>query len=432
MNSEGNQLASPRRIVPLTVDFEPKPAPPGWSWRLLTDLARLESGHTPSRDHPEWWGGEIPWIALPDIRALDGRIAFETSEHTNEQGIANSSARVLPAGTVVLSRTASVGFVTVMGRAMATSQDFVNWVCGPALDPHFLALLLRASRDYVRELSSGATHKTVYVPTVKAFRICLPPFREQQQLASRINNLLEVTSAVHSVALSRLNLALGLDKAYLAAAFPASSSEWPMVSLGDVGEIVSGITLGRRLNGTATRSVPYLRVANVKDGRLDTSDIYRIEATDNEIQKLTLRYGDLLLTEGGDADKLGRGTFWDDQLPECIHQNHIFRVRFDLDRFCPRFLAAQFASPYGKSYFLAHAKQTTGIATINQRVLAAFPLLAPPIEVQRRVASMLDARMGETAKLCRSLTSQLHAIEAIPGALLQRTFGVVEPRDSAA
>ena len=93
---------------------------------MLVDLARLESGHTPSRYHPEWWGGDIPWISLADIRDLDGRVAYETREHTNQAGIAHSSARVLPEGTVVLSRTASVGFVTIMGRPMATSQDFVN------------------------------------------------------------------------------------------------------------------------------------------------------------------------------------------------------------------------------------------------------------------------------------------------------------------
>ena len=100
---------------------------------------------------------------------------------------------------------------------------------------------------------------------------------------------------------------------------------------------------------------------------MDLSDVYDIEATDEEIDRLRLRVGDLLLTEGGDADKLGRGTLWRGELPLCIHQNHIFRVRFDLEQFSPDFIAAQTASPYGKAYFSAHAKQTTGIATITDR-----------------------------------------------------------------
>lgn len=161
-------------FIPLSVGMDRSPAPHGWRWVRLQDIARLESGHTPSRSRPEWWGGDVPWIALPDIRALDGKVAQDTAEHTNEQGLANSSARLLPAGTVVLSRTASVGFVTVMGRPMATSQDFVNWVCGSELDPLFLMHLLRASRELIRSLSSGAVHKTVYVPTVKTFEVCVP------------------------------------------------------------------------------------------------------------------------------------------------------------------------------------------------------------------------------------------------------------------
>ncbi|MEI6172031.1 MAG: restriction endonuclease subunit S, partial [bacterium] len=108
----------------------------------------------------------------------------------NELGIANSSARILPAGTVVLSRTASVGFVAMMGRPMATSQDFVNWVCGPDLDPTFLMYLLRTSREYIRQLSSGAIHKTVYFPTVKAFAVCVPEAAEQRRIAAKVHSRL--------------------------------------------------------------------------------------------------------------------------------------------------------------------------------------------------------------------------------------------------
>ena len=116
---------------------------------------------------------------------------MKTLETTNDLGIANSSARVLPEGTVVLSRTASVGFVAIMGRPMATSQDFVNWVCGPGLQPLFLMYLLRASRVAIRGLSSGAIHKTVYVPTVKAFQVCIPDVAEQKGIADEVRKRLD-------------------------------------------------------------------------------------------------------------------------------------------------------------------------------------------------------------------------------------------------
>ncbi|HEV2078623.1 MAG TPA: restriction endonuclease subunit S [Allosphingosinicella sp.] len=163
----------------------------GPEWTALTNVARLESGHTPSRKHPEWWGGDVPWIALPDIRALDGKTATTTSERTNELGLANSSARLLPEGTVVLSRTASVGFVTVMGVPMATSQDFVNWVPGERLRSWYLAHALISARDYIRGLSDGAIHKTIYMPKLKGLRIRLPEPEEQDRALRRIDEVRE-------------------------------------------------------------------------------------------------------------------------------------------------------------------------------------------------------------------------------------------------
>ncbi len=191
-------------VTPLSVSAE-SASPGGWTWRSLSSLGRLESGHTPSRSRPDWWGGDIPWIALPDIRALDGRYAFETLERTNPDGIAHSAARVLPAGTVVLSRTASVGFVTIMGRPMATSQDFVNWVCGPDLDPEFLMHLFVRSRERFRSLSAGAVHKTVYYPTAKALRVCAPPLDEQRRIAAKLREqLVEIDRAKSALETQRV------------------------------------------------------------------------------------------------------------------------------------------------------------------------------------------------------------------------------------
>jgi type I restriction enzyme S subunit len=154
----------------------------GWPWVPLTDVARLESGHTPSRRHPEYWDGEIPWIGIRDATGNHGRTIFETLQKTNDLGIANSSARVLPAGTVCLSRTASVGYVVVMGVPMATSQDFVNWVCGPSIDPMYLKYVLLAERNSFLRFASGTTHQTIYFPEVKAFHIALPPINAQQRI----------------------------------------------------------------------------------------------------------------------------------------------------------------------------------------------------------------------------------------------------------
>ena len=160
--------------------------PAGWSWTPLIDIARMESGHTPSRRHPEWWDGESPWIGIADAREHDGKTIHDTVQHTNEDGLANSAARLLPAGTVCVSRTASVGYVVVMGKPMATSQDFVNWVPTEAVSCDWLRILFSADREALRRFGKGSVHKTIYFPEWLSVHIALPPMEEQYQIVAKV------------------------------------------------------------------------------------------------------------------------------------------------------------------------------------------------------------------------------------------------------
>jgi type I restriction enzyme, S subunit len=173
----------------LAVGMPETPAPKGWKWSKLTDLARLESGHTPSRKYPEYWDGGVCWVGIRDATANHGQTIYDTNQHASELGIKNSSARMLPMNTVCLSRTASVGYVIVMGKEMATSQDFVNWVCSDELDHQFLKyILLSENRSFLR-FASGTTHQTIYFPEVKAFHICHPPLPDQKAIAHILGSL---------------------------------------------------------------------------------------------------------------------------------------------------------------------------------------------------------------------------------------------------
>jgi restriction endonuclease S subunit len=186
------------QVLPVAVPPTFDNPPVGWRWRKLSDLARLESGHTPSRSRPDWWGGDVSWISLTEIRALDGQWVESTQSRTNASGIANSAARILPRGTVCYSRTASVGFVAIMAKPMATSQDFANWVCGDALDPEFLMHALIRARKELRELATGATHKTIYMPTLESFHICAPDLDAQRRIVRDLKQRLAEASKLRA------------------------------------------------------------------------------------------------------------------------------------------------------------------------------------------------------------------------------------------
>lgn len=173
--------------------------PGHWEVVRTKYVARLESGHTPSRQHPEWWVYcTIPWVSLADIGQFrEGQIEHitGTSENISELGLSNSSARLLPAGTVLVSRTASVGFSVVAGVPLATTQDFVNWVCGRRLLPEYLLYVFRIMRQEFNRLTSGSTHQTIYMPDVSNFVTPLPPIDEQRAIYSHIKAMLPKVDA---------------------------------------------------------------------------------------------------------------------------------------------------------------------------------------------------------------------------------------------
>lgn len=191
-------------------------------------------------------------------------------------------------------------------------------------------------------------------------------------------------------------------------------------SLDQIADVVSGITKGRKTKEVELKEVPYLRVANVQDGYFDLSEIKTIEATAAEIERYRIEKGDLLLTEGGDRDKLGRGNVWMDDETDFIFQNHLFRVRIkDQENYRPSFLNGLTRSDFGRAYFRKQAKQTTGIASINSRQIKAFPVPNISMEEQVIFEQELDAIKAMHRKLQHA---SLPDLENLFQSLLQRAF----------
>lgn len=161
--------------------------------------------------------------------------------------------------------------------------------------------------------------------------------------------------------------------------------EWKVKPLYKVSEIVSGVTLGNKFEGLKTIELPYLRVANVQDGYLDLSEIKKIKVPFSYIDKYRLLKGDVLMNEGGDNDKLGRGTIWEEQIEVCLHQNHVYRVRPNSKIIMPNFLAYISSSDFAKSFFLKSSKQSTNLASISKTQLEIFPIAVPRIDEQERI-----------------------------------------------
>lgn len=188
---------------------------------------------------------------------------------------------------------------------------------------------------------------------------------------------------------------------------PASPSRWAWVRLGNIADVVGGVTKGRDLRGRSVKSYPYLRVANVQRGFLDLGHMKEIDIPEEELGRYRLLPGDILFTEGGDWDKLGRSAVWRGEIEPCIHQNHVFRARLLLPELDPAWFSLFANSPLGRRYFENAAKQTTNLASINMTQLRNCPVPLPPLAEQRRIVARIDKLM----RLCDDLESGLRHSE---------------------
>lgn len=402
----------------LSVGRPDLPAPSGWEWTRLTNLARLETGHTPSRSRPEYWGGEVPWIGIRDATANHGRTLHDTNEDTNALGIANSSARILPTDTVCLSRTASVGYVVMMGRPMATSQDFVNWVCGKGLNPHFLKYVLLAEREALHVFATGSVHQTIYFPEAKAFHICLPQRPEQDaivdilgalddkiELNRRMNEKLE---AMARVIFQDWFVAFGPTRAkmedrppYLApdlwALFPdcldaeGKPEGWREVPLDQIADFLNGLAL-QKYPGTAEDDLPVIKIAELRAGVATGSD----RASCSIPTQYVVEDGDVLFSWSGSLLQRvwngGRGAL----------NQHLFKVT---SKQWPKWLHYRWVDHHLPSFQATAASKATTMGHIQRRHLseamtvigsselmkAADELIGPLF--QRGIANSLESRI---------------------------------------
>lgn len=291
---------------------------------------------------------------------------------------------------------------------------------GPGVDGRYLFHMIwtpRFRQAAAASMTGTGGQRRVPVSFFARCKIPLPPLPEQRRIAA----ILDKADAVRRKRQQTLDLA---DQ-FLHSAFhdmfgdPVTNPKgWPERRLDFLAEIRGGVTKGRKLDGRHVVTVPYVRVANVQDGFLDLREVKQIVVLGADVDKYRLVQGDVLLTEGGDPDKLGRGAVWTGEIDPCIHQNHIFSVRVDAHVAEPQYISALLGSAYGKRYFLRAGKQTTGIATINRTQLSGFPALLPPLALQSRFAAIV-ATCGDARGVATKRGKDLDALSAT---LTERAF----------
>ncbi|HYA42009.1 MAG TPA: restriction endonuclease subunit S [Syntrophobacteraceae bacterium] len=291
----------------------------------------------------------------------------------------------------------------------AVSPVYPTWKLSTNAHPLYIDYLLRTPLllDSYLRLCSGVVkrRRSISKPAFLSIKIPFPPLIEQVRIGGILSAIQLAKEKTENAVRAAKELKKSLMKyLFTYGAVPVEQAQNPPLQETDFGTIPlhwkimplercsivqTGIAKGRRLTGADIITVPYLRVANVQDGYLNLDEMKYIDIRRSEVDRFLLRKGDIVLTEGGDFDKLGRGFIWQDEIPSCVHQNHIFAVRADPTVMSPQFLGYMVQSGYAKAYFLSVAHKTTNLACINTTKLKALPVLVPSRPEQERIASML-------------------------------------------
>jgi type I restriction enzyme S subunit len=285
----------------------------------------------------------------------------------------------------------STGFCVIRANTERAEPDYLYYV---ALSNAFVERIVAQQR--------GSSYPAVSDKVVLGELIPLPPLPEQRRIARVLSAIQRAIAAQDDLIAAARQVKRSMMERlfrYGPGAEPALTKEtefgpvprhWDMKLLRKCAFVQTGAAKGRRFGDAHTITVPYLRVANVQDGYLDLSEIKNIRIKESEIERYSLQPGDVVLTEGGDFDKLGRGFIWRGQIPNCIHQNHIFAVRTEREILLPEYLAYLVQSDYGKAYFLKVAHRTTNLASINSTKLKVFPALVPHLDEQEPIVRILS------------------------------------------
>jgi len=339
--------------------------------------------------------------------------------------------------TLVIGRKGTAGRTWLMEKPCWPSDTtfYLEWT--GEVDIRFLFGYLT-----LRPLSgehAKTTLPSLSRPDLENYPIPLPPLPEQRRIAHVLGAIQQAIAAQDDLIAAAREVKRSLMQrlfTYGPGAEPAPTKEtefgqvpehWRTMPLEACAFVQTGAAKGRNFGDDQAIMVPYLRVANVQDGYLDLSEIKYIRIRASEMERYSLQPGDVVLTEGGDFDKLGRGFIWRGQIPNCVHQNHIFAVRANREILLPEYLAYLVQSDYGKSYFLTVAHRTTHLACINTTKLKAFPTLIADLSEQERIAGLL----GTSDHKIAAEEQRKAALQALFQSMLEQLMtGQIRVKDS--
>ena len=403
--------------------------PEGWEVSKLKYLGRYVNGY-PFK--PDDWGDKgKPIIRIQDLTGSNDSPNYYDGDIDAKYHIKN--------GDILVSWAATLdAFIWNKGDGLLNQHIFKAIPQEEKITSYFFFWMIKeAMQNMNNDNKHGIFMQHVTLDVFNNFPVPQPPLSEQKRIATYLFQKISKADIMLDDTLSSITGYKKLKQAVITQAVTKGvrgeremkdsgvewigeiPKEWRKTQLRHCATIKSGITLGKSYRkDTVLIERPYLRVANVQGGYVDLNDLATIEVTPDEDLKYRLHSGDVLMTEGGDRDKLGRGCVWHGEIEPCLHQNHVFAVQTNETILLPEFLEYLTASDVGRSYFDITAIKTTNLACTSSSKVLAFTIPLPPIEEQIEIVSFIKKRSLELNKLIMKKELLVQELESYKKSLI--------------
>ncbi len=386
--------------------------PSGWRWVRLGEVCEVIMGQSPPGS---------TYIDKPEgLPFFQGKADFgDYYPSAKVWCIQPIKIKIAKDGDILISVRAPVGPVNMsnskccIGRGLAAlrcKDEVINW---------FIFWYLRSIEEQIASLGSGSTFGAITRKDLISLQITLPPIEEQKRIAAKLQELMEEVQRARTACEKQLEVAKALPAAYLREVFESEEAKkWERKRLGEIFGVKQGVAMSpKRRQGISPH--PFLRTLNVLWGRIDLSTLDKMDFTYDELAKLSLKPGDLLVCEGGEV---GRTAIWRGELEVCLYQNHIHRLRMLNDNVIPEFYMYWMQAAFQVLGSYSGQESMTTIPNLSGGRLKSFMVPLPPMEIQHRIAAELKEKMVHAEKLRTSIEKQLEAINALPQAILSKAF----------
>lgn len=380
------------------------------SWPIvkLAEVCDIQMGSAPKGSSYTGLSEGIPLVAgASDYGELYPLPKKATTEPT----------QVCQTGDLIICVRATIGDLNWADKPYCLGRGVAGLRSKAQLDCNYLFYFIRANEHVLYENSTGSTFPQINKKTIENLLIPLPPVAIQKSIAEKLGKaeMLVKSSLQMESELNALSQAVFLEMFGDPFSNPLA---WPKVTLGDIGEVQGGLQVtGKR--STLPLEVDYLRVANVYKNKLKLDEIKTIRVTQAELDRTSLKIGDMLVVEGhGNKNEIGRTAVWDGSIENCTHQNHLIRVRFDESVAVPEFVSRFLNSDGGRYQINKICNTTSGLNTISANSVRSLEVPLPPIHLQRKFILFFNDLSLQASK---NLEIQEY-IKNVFEALMQRSF----------